>query len=464
MPTRRRPDIYPEPRHIKAGRKRFGPKGPLGMRLAGGAPKWVKAAASMSATAIGKDVRRSVPVRVDRNLAPYSVVISGKGVAAPKALRADRSAPPGTKDQAYELDIQPEHITLRATGWAGLGHGLMTLLDCRDAGLRCMHVADSPRFGIRSMLLHMSYNQWRETPSKEVVYGYSDKLRFDKPVFDEAVALMARQKMNMVILDVGDAVRYRSHPEIAVKGALTTRQLRSLLDECRNLGLEPIPKLNLATTHDAWLKEYGRMVGTEQYYEVCEDLIAELVELFDSPRFFHIGMDEETIEHCHGLQQDHIILRTGKAWLDAVKRFDMIVRSHGPRTWMWGDPLWPTQEGPRPAIPKRILLSDWNYGKHKTFPTSTLIEKLGYDNIPAAANWTVDENAALLARFAADKLNPKTTPGMMMTVWNPTVKSCRGNILNAVSLAAGAFWNPKGKSLAPWPRDHFGGTWGRKKL
>ncbi|MBN1344439.1 MAG: hypothetical protein JXQ73_17250 [Phycisphaerae bacterium] len=462
MATKPLTSVYPQPQHVEVRRGRFvPPKGPLAMKMSGGAPKWVKAAAGMAAREVGAAARRRVTVGTARKLPAYTVALGS--AEATTALRGDRTMPAGTRDQGYEIEVKTDGLTVRGTGWAGLGLGLRTLLDCCDAGLRCARICDAPRFGIRSMLIHLSYNQWRHTPSKEIVYGFSDRLRFDKPVFDEVVALMARLRMNMVILDMGDAVRYRSHPEIAVKGALTTGQLRRLLDQCRGLGLEPIPKLNFATTHDAWLKEYGLMVGTPEYHDVCDDLIAELMDLFGGPRFFHIGMDEETIGHCRGIQIDHMILREGKAWLDAVERLDRSVRRCGARTWMWGDPLWPEREGEPPAIPKRILVSDWNYSKRTTFPTSKIIEQLGYDNIPAGANWTEDENALLLARFAAKHLDPKRTPGMMMTSWNPTVKSCRCNLLNAVSLAAGAFWNPNGPSTSPWPRDHYAGHWGWKK-
>jgi hypothetical protein len=335
-------------------------------------------------------------------------------------------------------------------------------MDCCNSGLGCLRVDDRPRFGVRAFLLHLSYNQWKDKPDDRLVYGYSDTLRFDRPVFNDVVALMARLRMNMIVLDLGDAIRYRSHPEIAVKGALTPRELKGLLDQCRGMGIEPIPKLNFATTHDIWLKEYSRMVGTAQYNRVCDELITEVIELFDKPRFFHIGMDEEDLPNHRGLKLEHIIIREGQTWLDAVARLDQTIRKHGARTWMWADPLWPTREGPRPAIPKDILMSDWNYSRQKEFPTFKAIVDMGYDNIPTGSNWTEDQNIALLSRFAADRLSPDKVPGILMTVWNPTLQTCRHNLLNAVSLAAGASWNPKDPSRAPWPRDHMAGQLKRK--
>jgi hypothetical protein len=463
MPATQSIDMYPQPRAVEVRQGNFTASGDdVSLRLRPGAPQWVQAATAMAAKEVSRVIGRKVVVRPDRGFPAYTAAIAGRDSTKPKPLRADRSLPPGTADQGYEMEIRADRIVLRASGWAGLAYAMLSLLDCCNSGLGCARVSDSPRFGIRAFLVHLSYNQWKDKPDPAVVYGYSDKLRFDRPVFDDVVTLMARLKMNMIVLDLGDAIRYHSHPEIAVKGALTPKQLGELLRQCRDLGLEPIPKLNFATTHDVWLKEYRKMVGTEQYHRVCNDLITEVIALFDRPRFFHIGMDEEDLPNHRGLGLEHIVIREGQAWLDAVNRFDETIRKNGSRTWMWGDPLWPGRRETVLPIPKHILVSDWNYSDRKEYPTSTAIVKMGYDNIPTASNWTVDRNASLFSRFAAERLDPRKVPGMLMTVWNPTLQHSRHNLLNAVSLAAGAFWNPDGPSRAPWPRDHIGGQLRKK--
>src|ERR1019366_4725867 len=91
-------------------------------------------------------------------------------------------------------------------------------------------------------------------------------LRFDMSVWDELVRKMADSGLNMVVLDLGDGVKYESHPEIAVRGAWSMSQLRRELAKLRQLGIEPIPKLNFSTTHDTWLGPYSRCVSTETYY------------------------------------------------------------------------------------------------------------------------------------------------------------------------------------------------------
>ena len=61
----------------------------------------------------------------------------------------------------------------------------------------------------------------------------------------------------------------------------------------KGLGLEPIPKLNFSACHDAWLKDYSRMIATPEYYKVCADVIHDTCEIFGNPRLFHLGWDEE---------------------------------------------------------------------------------------------------------------------------------------------------------------------------
>ena len=37
------------------------------------------------------------------------------------------------------------------------------------------------------------------------------------------------------------------------------------------------------------------MVSTPEYYKVCADVIRDTAEVFGTPRYFHLGFDEETV-------------------------------------------------------------------------------------------------------------------------------------------------------------------------
>ena len=59
---------------------------------------------------------------------------------------------------------------------------------------------------------------------------------------------------------------------------------------------EDIRAVFLPWGHNMW----GEMVTTTPYYNACRDLIRDAAEMFDHPRFLHIGYDEERISHQKG--------------------------------------------------------------------------------------------------------------------------------------------------------------------
>ena len=95
--------------------------------------------------------------------------------------------------------------------------------------------------------------------------------------------------------------------------------------------MEPVPKLNFSAGHNAWMKEYRRMMGTALYRRVCADVVADVVEVFGHPRFFHIGYDEETAGHQKRFE--YIVVRNGEAWwTDFLAVVDAVERG-GARAW-----------------------------------------------------------------------------------------------------------------------------------
>ena len=100
-------------------------------------------------------------------------------------------------------------------------------------------------------------NAWK--PENDVDFG----------VWDRIVKRAAECGYNTLLIDLGDAVKYKSHPEISAPDALSYEELKELLNKARALGLTPIPKLNFSTIHHGWLKEYRRMVSSKIYRSHC---------------------------------------------------------------------------------------------------------------------------------------------------------------------------------------------------
>jgi len=302
-----------------------------------------------------------------------------------------------------------------------------------------------PKF-IWGALLHMGTNMWSDIPVKgwgsfkpdelHLVCA-ADHLRFDQAVWNTLTERMQTAHMNMVVIDLGEALKYKSHPELSVKGSWPIDKFRAELTRLRAMGLEPIPKLNFSTAHDTWLKDYGRQVSTPTYYRVCSDMIREVCEIFDRPRFFHLGYDEETA--AHQSQYSYATVRQGELWWHDFLFFVKEVESQGVRPWIWSDYYWNHPEEFLKRMPKTVLQSNWYYGatfepeKQKYVQAYLDLDKAGFDQVPTGSNWSTDVNFKGTVEFCKQKLSPEHLKGFLMAPWFFTLKEWQGKNLQAIA-------------------------------
>ncbi len=291
---------------------------------------------------------------------------------------------------------------------------------------------------IYANLLHLSYNMWCDwqNPAVESPY-YASKpyLRFDDPLWNDLLAAMKKGGFNMVVIDLGDGVKYQSHPEIAVENAWSTQRLRDECKKMRDMGLEPIPKLNFSTCHDLWLGPYHRMIGTPKYYEVCRNLIAEVIDLFDKPRFFHLGMDEE--EQKHQRWFEYVVLRQYDLWWRDFKRLYDQVEAAGIRPWIWSDYVWEHPEMFWEKMPTSILQSNWYYGDKfgpdvKEVKAYLELEDHKYDQVPTLSNWDTPANIGGTFDYCVKHIPPERLKGFLLAPWRPTLPETRQRHMEAI--------------------------------
>lgn len=300
---------------------------------------------------------------------------------------------------------------------------------------------------IWASLLHLSYNMWldRESQDMEPHLTARPYLRFDESLWNDLLPAMADAGINMVLIDVGDGVKYESHPEIAVENAWSVDKLKSELEKVRSFGIEPVPKLNFSATHDVWLGPYSRCLSTPAYYDVCRDLIDELADIFGGPRFFHLGMDEETFHHQRF--QDYVVIRQYDLWWHDLLFYVEQVERKGSRAWIWSDYFWHHPHEFLERMPKSVLQSNWYYGKDFSMekePEATWVrgylelENHGYDQLPTGANWSRDENFGMTVRFCRERIAPERLLGFLQTSWKPTTEDYRKKHFEAIALLKAA--------------------------
>lgn len=318
----------------------------------------------------------------------------------------------------------------------------------------------------RAVFLPWGHNMWGEALPKGVKFlktgrPCNDHVKFDEAVWRQLVDRVLLRKMNTVVIDVGEFPIYPSHPELAVKGSKEPDWILNEVRRLKKLGLEVIPKLNFSTAHDAWLGDFGRMVTTEPYYKACRELIHDAYEMFDHPRFLHIGYDEERTSHQKGFQ----CVRTDEVWWHDFLFFVRTVENEGMRPWMWSDYGWHHDDFVS-RCPKSVVHNNWYYDEWLDgFDLKTMkpnarsrpllelfikLDKAGFEQVPCASNWMSSDrkkaNAnndgcmAELVKFSRANISPENLKGFLMAPWvgdydNPYLKK---GIFRCIDLLADA--------------------------
>ena len=303
-----------------------------------------------------------------------------------------------------------------------------------------------------SCLLHLGTNMWRDKEAPPLVDDkyfrpnatgtmWNDNAYFDVDVFHRITEKLPELGINTVLIDIGDGIRYDSHPEIGVNGAMTPDELRNEVRRLRALGLEPVPKLNFASSHDAWLGEYERMLSTKTYYNVISDLIHEVSEIFEKPKYFHLGMDEEAAENqaAYG----YSVIRAEPVWFRDFYHMVACCERENARPWIWSDYYWHHKEAFKKMMPKSVLQSNWHYwalsgengekGVHAfSYRAFFDLEELGYDQVPTTTTWSTAGNTyQVVSQLAAHKM--KNIHGFMTAPWMMTDEVSYYDILGDIA-------------------------------
>ena len=311
---------------------------------------------------------------------------------------------------------------------------------------------------MRAVLLHLGHNMWCDWFPKEQMARMrelypkwrteltpvpDDELRTVDALWRETTDHAAKRGLNAVVIDIGEGVVFPSHPEIAIRGSWSPDKLKDELERLRKLGLEPIPKLNFSTRHNGWMGEYRRMVSSTPYYRFCEDVIGDVAEIFGTPRYFHVGCDEEGPGMAYSPRCLYASLRKGELWWHDFLHVVRTSEKCGMRPWAWNDYGWDHPEEYLKRCPKSVLQCSWYYDEenagfdpaaNKTSDRKRLqafwdLEKAGFDQTPCGTNWAAPKRAEAgvgaddvmgkLVRLGRKVIAPERLKGFVMASWKP---------------------------------------------
>lgn len=207
--------------------------------------------------------------------------------------------------EGYRLSIRPTGAIIEAGDESGVIHALtslyLLLAHWKGKAMPCRDIEDMPRYSHRGLSL-------------DCVRHF-----FDADEVMRLIESMSLCKLNVLHWhltdDQGWRIEFKRHPEIAEQPGnpfYTQEQIRRVISHARARGIEVIPEIELPGHTRGLLVAHpelsctGEAVdyatqggihdiilcpGREETFDLVEDILDEMAELFDSPRI-HIGGDE----------------------------------------------------------------------------------------------------------------------------------------------------------------------------
>ena len=224
--------------------------------------------------------------------------------------------------EGYVLTIGKEQITIQARAEAGLFYGCQTLEqlleDSRDSGqgIPPMKITDYPAIAYRAIHLDTKHHLDR----MEYYYRLVDRLAY--------------YKINAIIWEIEDKLRFVRRPEIGAGNAISKQEMRALCRYAyeRNIEISPLVQglghAGFILKHHWELREnpasdWEFCPSDPRTYEVQFDLYRDALEAMPYGKYLHVGGDEIT-----AIGIDKRCRETGKSafelqmiWLEKVCRF-----------------------------------------------------------------------------------------------------------------------------------------------
>jgi hexosaminidase len=295
------------------------------------------------------------------------------------------------KAEGYTLQISEKQINIVAKDEAGVLYAFITLEQLlqdakeQDAYLPLCTITDFPALGYRAIHLDIKHH----LEKSEYYYQLMDKL--------------ASYKVNAIIVELEDKVKYERQPTIASKDAWSIEEWKKLSDYAmeRNIEISPLVQglghVSFVLKHEEYKELRDNPERDWEFnpldpktYEVQFDLYLDAMEATPHGKYLHVGGDEV---HTTGRGSGKSALELQLLWLDKVCKF---AEEHGRIPIFWDDmPL--KQAGVyRPMFDTKMTEEEvdkvWTENEHKLlafldqFPKNCVYMRWNYSAAEAIGN------------------------------------------------------------------------------
>lgn len=223
------------------------------------------------------------------------------------------------KAEGYSLQISKDKIEIKASTESGLWYGLMTLgqllEDATDQNvpLPLCTITDEPALAYRAVHLDVKHH----LEKKEYYFELMDRF--------------AAQKINAVIVEIEDKLRYELQPKVGSSDAFSIAEWKELSDYAmaRNIRISPLVQglghASFILKHEEYKplrddpeSDWAFNPLNEETYKVQFDLYEDALKAFPHANYLHVGGDEV---HTTGRNSGKSPLELQLIWLNRVSAY-----------------------------------------------------------------------------------------------------------------------------------------------
>lgn len=408
---------------------------------------------------------------------------SGKTLRGTLTLKLTETAPLPASPEAYLLEVRDEQVVITAKGQAGLFYGCQTLNqlleDAREQNiaLPACRITDYPELAYRSVHLDLKHH----LDAGHYYYQLIDRL--------------AAVKVNALIVEVEDKLRYRKAPMVAADNAISVDEFAALTRYARERHIEISPLVqglghaSFILKHEPYKKlrdnpesDWAFDPLNPETYALQFSLYEDAMAATPGSRYLHVGGDE-----VGNLGMSERAKQSGKKpfelqmyWLNKVSEF---ARQHNRIPIFWDDMLFKLSGVYKTTHDVRVPVSEvealWKENEHRLnefahlFPKDCVYMRWNYWDPTILGNqkaidWYKTHGLQVMGASAAQQkwaMMPrensniksinlfsqvaaaKKMDGMVCTIWDDSSPHFE-TTLRGVFQFASSSWNPTKETLA----------------
>ena len=351
--------------------------------------------------------------------------------------------------ESYSLEIGVEKIKIEAQDKAGLFYAFITLNQIlkdaseQELGLPLVEIKDSPKIAFRPIHIDVKHH----LEKKSYYYDLLDEI--------------AQLKINGIIVEIEDKLKYKRRPEVASSDAISIEEWRKISKYALNRNIKISPLVQ-GLGHASFVLKHNKNKHLRddpesdwafnpldpETYNLQYDLYRDAFEAFPHGKYLHVGGDEV---NTTGRESGKSALELNLIWLNKVSDFaaehdripifwdDMPLKQAGlmgpiydekmpPKTV---DSVWEANEPNLnrfiEQFPKNCVYMRWNYHLAESYGNGKAMDWFssnGFSVMGATAGqtrWTLmpqrESNIDQIRIFAEQSIK-RNYNGLLLTLWD----------------------------------------------